>query len=60
MQTAPGIGVISSAVLMSDDLDEIDWEFSGNDFGQSTPTLQTNWFGKGITGIWDRGTQPRE
>ncbi|KAI1340942.1 hypothetical protein F5Y15DRAFT_36666 [Xylariaceae sp. FL0016] len=58
MQTAPGIGVISSAVLMSDDLDEIDWEFSGNDFGQSTPTLQTNWFGKGVTGWWDRGTQP--
>ncbi len=58
-QSAPGIGVITSAVLMSDTRDEIDWEWSGNDFNQSQPTVQTNYYGKGITGHWDRGTQPR-
>ncbi|ERF73146.1 hypothetical protein EPUS_02987 [Endocarpon pusillum Z07020] len=58
MQAAPGIGMISSAVLMSDDQDEIDWEWSGNNFGHNTGKVQTNYFGKGITGYWDRGTQP--
>ncbi|KAH8898723.1 concanavalin A-like lectin/glucanase [Thozetella sp. PMI_491] len=29
LQAAPGQGIISSVVLMSDDLDEIDWEFVG-------------------------------
>ena len=58
MQAAPGVGVITSAVLMSDDLDEIDWEFSGNNFGLSGGRVQTNYFGKGITGNYDRGTQP--
>lgn len=32
MKVANGTGVISSAVLYSDDLDEIDWEWSGNNF----------------------------
>lgn len=59
MQSAPGIGVISSAVLMSDTRDEIDWEWSGNDFGYAQSTVQTNYFGKGITGDFDRGTQPQ-
>ncbi|EME83583.1 glycoside hydrolase family 16 protein, partial [Pseudocercospora fijiensis CIRAD86] len=59
LQSAPGIGVISSAVLMSDTLDEIDWEWSGNDFALKVPTIQTNYFGQGVTGNWDRGTQPR-
>lgn len=59
MQAAPGTGVISSAVLLSDDGDEIDWEFSGNNFGSSTGLVQTNYFGKGITGDYDRGTQPQ-
>lgn len=44
--------------MMSDDLDEVDWEFSGNNFGGSTGVVQTNYFGKGITGDYDRGTQP--
>lgn len=35
MQAAPGTGVISSALLASDDMDEIDWEFSGNNFALS-------------------------
>ncbi|KXT12676.1 hypothetical protein AC579_3275 [Pseudocercospora musae] len=59
LQSAPGIGVISSAVLMSDTLDEIDWEWSGNDFALKVPTIQTNYFGHGVTGNWDRGTQPQ-
>lgn len=58
MQAAPGVGVISTAVLLSDDLDEIDLEFSGNNYGASGGSLQTNYFGKGITGNYDRGTQP--
>ncbi|KAF2862678.1 glycoside hydrolase family 16 protein, partial [Piedraia hortae CBS 480.64] len=58
MKSAPGKGVISSAVLMSDTLDEIDWEFSGNNFGKNVPTVQTNYYGKGIVGSYDRGTLP--
>ncbi|OTA98034.1 glycoside hydrolase family 16 protein [Hypoxylon sp. CI-4A] len=34
MKIAPGQGVISSAVLSSDTQDEINFEFSGNQFGQ--------------------------
>lgn len=30
MKAAPGQGIVSSAVLQSDDLDEIDWEIIGN------------------------------
>ena len=58
MQAAPGVGIISSAVLLSDDLDEIDWEFSGNNFGSPSGKVQTNYYGKVITGNYDRGTQP--
>lgn len=58
MQVAPGTSIISSSVLMSDDEDEIDWEFSGNNFGDITSSGkgQTNYFGKGITGDYDRAT----
>ncbi len=59
LQTAPGAGVVTSAVMLADDGDEIDWEWSGNDFGRPQPTLQTNYYGRGVTGSWDRGTQPR-
>jgi hypothetical protein len=45
MQTATGQGIISSIVLESDDLDEVDWEFLG---GNSTHA-ETNYFGKGNT-----------
>jgi len=58
MRAAPGVGIISSAVLMSDDQDEIDWEFSGNDFNMGGGNVQTNYFGKGIEGNYDRGTYP--
>lgn len=47
MKTAPGTGIVSSAILESDDLDEIDWEFLG---GEAT-NVQTNYFGKGNTSV---------
>ncbi|KAL1583232.1 hypothetical protein WHR41_07855 [Cladosporium halotolerans] len=43
MQAAPGTGVISSVNLLSDDLDEIDWEV----MGQNTTNVFNNWYGKG-------------
>ncbi|KAF3059421.1 putative glycosidase crf1 [Daldinia childiae] len=58
MKIAPGQGVISSAALWSDTQDEIDFEFSGNQFGQ-TPfpprdgmwAFETNVFAQGK--MWD-------
>ncbi|KAI0180811.1 concanavalin A-like lectin/glucanase domain-containing protein [Hypoxylon sp. FL1284] len=54
MKIAPGQGVISSAVLWSDIQDEIDYEFSGNQFGkQPFPpqdgmwSVETNTFSQG-------------
>lgn len=44
MKSAPGQGIISSFMMLSDDLDEIDWEFLG---GNGT-AVQTNFFGKGV------------
>lgn len=58
LQAAPGQGVVTGAVLMSDNHDEIDWEWSGSNFNSATGKVQTNYFGKGITGNYDRGTQP--
>ncbi|KAM3497743.1 hypothetical protein MY10362_008913 [Beauveria mimosiformis] len=43
MQAAPGPGVISTVVLLSDDLDEIDWEAIGSD----NRRIQSNIFSKG-------------
>lgn len=51
MQAASGQGIISSIVLQSEDLDEIDWEFTGT----NTTHVQTNFFGKGNTTSFDRG-----
>ncbi|KAK3081928.1 hypothetical protein LTS18_011653 [Coniosporium uncinatum] len=51
MRAAPGAGVVSSFVMQSDDLDELDWEFIGSDAAQA----QTNYFGKGNTTTYDRG-----
>ncbi|KAF2152669.1 glycoside hydrolase family 16 protein [Myriangium duriaei CBS 260.36] len=50
MQAAPGAGIVSSVVLQSDDLDEIDWEFLGANPQQG----QTNYFGKADTSSNDR------
>ncbi|KAK5465441.1 hypothetical protein LTS15_002004 [Exophiala xenobiotica] len=58
VKVAPGMGIVTSAVMLSDDLDEIDWEWSGNNFAQSSGRVQTNWFGKGVPGNYDRGSQP--
>lgn len=51
LQVAPGVGVVTSVVLQSDDLDEIDWEWLGGDSAQ----VQTNYFSKGDTSTYDRG-----
>ncbi|KAH7125840.1 concanavalin A-like lectin/glucanase domain-containing protein [Dactylonectria macrodidyma] len=51
VQAAPGVGIITSAVLQSDDLDEIDWEWIGGDNAQ----VQSNYFSKGDVSTYDRG-----
>jgi Glycosyl hydrolases family 16 len=51
LKAAPGAGIVSSFVLQSDDLDEIDWEWLGADPGE----VQTNYFGKGETTSYNRG-----
>ncbi|EXJ93004.1 hypothetical protein A1O3_01560 [Capronia epimyces CBS 606.96] len=45
IKAAPGTGIVSAAILQSDCLDEIDWEWLGGDNTQA----QSNYFGKGIT-----------
>ncbi|KAK4652383.1 hypothetical protein QC762_610680 [Podospora pseudocomata] len=42
LKAAPGRGIISSIMLLSDNLDEIDWEF----FGGNSTVAQSNYFGK--------------
>jgi beta-glucanase (GH16 family) len=51
LKAAPGVGIVSSIVLESDDLDEVDWEFLP---GAEPTTVQTNYFGKGNTTTYDR------
>ncbi|KAJ5396767.1 hypothetical protein N7509_004880 [Penicillium cosmopolitanum] len=51
VKMAKGPGIISSVVLESDDLDEIDWEW----VGYNTSSVQTNFFGKGNDSTFDRG-----
>ncbi|RMJ26680.1 Cell wall [Aspergillus sp. HF37] len=51
VKAAPGTGIVSSGVLQSDDLDEIDWEWLGANNNQ----VQTNYFGKGNTQSYSRG-----
>lgn len=50
MKAAPGAGIVSSVVLQSDDLDEIDWEF----LGAQNDAVQSNYFGKGQTTTYNR------
>ncbi|KAH6643548.1 concanavalin A-like lectin/glucanase domain-containing protein [Boeremia exigua] len=50
MKAAPGQGIISSIVLQSDDLDEVDWEWIGG----VDSKVQMNYFGKGNTTTYDR------
>ncbi|KAL3448652.1 concanavalin A-like lectin/glucanase domain-containing protein [Aspergillus insuetus] len=51
LKAAPGVGIVSSIVLESDVLDEVDWETLGGD----TTQIQSNYFGKGDTSSYDRG-----
>ena len=51
MKAAPGTGIVSSLVLLSDDLDEVDWEWLGAD----DQHVQSNYYGKGNTAVYDRG-----
>ena len=51
LKPAPGTGIVSSAVMISDDLDEIDFEWLGGDSSQ----VQSNYFGKGQTPNYNRG-----
>lgn len=49
-KASPGVGIVSSFILESDDLDEIDWEWLG---GTDT-SVESNFFGKGNTTAYDR------
>ncbi|KAI1461746.1 glycoside hydrolase family 16 protein [Annulohypoxylon moriforme] len=51
LKSAPGAGIVSSFVLQSDDLDEIDCEWLGADATE----MQSNYFGKGQTTSYNRG-----
>ncbi|KAG6011518.1 hypothetical protein E4U43_008263 [Claviceps pusilla] len=51
MRAAPGAGIVSSLVLESDDLDEIDMEW----LGSNPDEMQSNYFGKGQTTTYNRG-----
>jgi hypothetical protein len=53
MKAAHGQGIVSSAILQSEALDEIDWEF----LGTNTTHVLTNYFGKGNTTSFDRGKE---
>ena len=44
LKAAPGTGIVSSAILQSDDLDELDWEWLGGT--EYASKVQTNYFGK--------------
>ncbi|KAF9697327.1 hypothetical protein EKO04_004597 [Ascochyta lentis] len=52
IKAAPGTGIVSSAILQSDVLDEIDWEWlGGTDYASK---VQSNYFGKGNTTDYNR------
>lgn len=51
MKSAPGAGIVSSVVLESNDLDEIDMEW----LGAQPDEMQSNYFGKGQTTTYNRG-----
>jgi len=51
LRAARGTGIVTSVVLQSEDLDEIDWEW----LGSKNNEVQTNYFSKGCTDVYDRG-----
>ena len=53
-KAATGTGIVSSFILQSDDLDEIDWEWLGG----VDDSVETNFFGKDNTTSYDRATYP--
>lgn len=50
MKASHGQGIVSSFVLESSTLDEVDWEWIGSDY----KSVQSNYFGKGNTTTYDR------
>jgi beta-glucanase (GH16 family) len=50
VKASPGTGIVSSFILESDDLDEIDWEW----LGSTNINVESNFFGKGNTTSYDR------
>lgn len=54
LKVAPGRGIISSMMWLSDDLDEVDWEFLGSNKSFAT----TNYFGKGRQDYKNGGSHP--
>jgi beta-glucanase (GH16 family) len=50
MKASPGTGIVSSFILESDDLDEIDWEW----LGATDTSVESNFFGKGNVTTYDR------
>jgi beta-glucanase (GH16 family) len=49
-RASAGTGIVSSFILESDDLDEIDWEW----LGSTDSSVESNFFGKGNTTTYDR------
>lgn len=49
-KASAGTGTVSSFILESDDLDEIDWEW----LGSTDTSVESNFFGKGNTTTYDR------
>jgi beta-glucanase (GH16 family) len=49
-KASPGTGIVSSFILESDDLDEIDWEW----LGSNDTSVESNFFGKGNVTTYDR------
>jgi Glycosyl hydrolases family 16 len=50
LKASAGQGIVSSFILESDDLDEIDWEW----LGSTDSSVESNFFGKGNTTTYDR------
>jgi beta-glucanase (GH16 family) len=54
LKAAPGQGIVSSMMWLSDDLDEVDWEF----LGTNTTFAFSNYFGKGRQIYTNGGDHP--
>ncbi|PNY28524.1 glycosidase crf1 [Tolypocladium capitatum] len=54
LKVAGGRGIVSSVMWLSDDLDEVDWEF----LGSNKSFASTNYFGKGLQDFRNGGMHP--